>query len=305
MPDFRDDAELDASQVEDLRDGSANGGGPSFPGGGRGAIAGGGGLVALIAVVAALLLGVDLGGGGSLGSLDGLGGQQVGTPAVNGAGIAEQCRTGADADAEEDCRIVGYVNSIQRYWGGAFTGGAYRSARTRFFDGSVSTGCGPATSAVGPFYCPADGYVYVDLGFFEDLRSRLGAQGGPFAQAYVLAHEYGHHVQNLTGVLRGGPGGEGAGSRAVRTELQADCYAGVWAANAVRTGFLERLTEADIADGLDAAAAVGDDRIQARATGQVNPESWTHGSAAQRQEWFLTGLRSGDPGACDTFRARL
>jgi hypothetical protein len=306
MPDFRDDAELDTSQVEDLRDGSAGGGGrPSFPGG-RGAVAGGGGLVALIAVVAALLLGVDLGGGGGgLGSLDGLGGQQVGTPAANGAGIAEECRTGADADAREDCRIVGFVNSIQRYWDGAFAGGAYRPARTRFFDGSVSTGCGPATSAVGPFYCPADRFVYIDLGFFEDLRTRLGAQGGPFAQAYVLAHEYGHHVQSLTGVLRGGDGGQGAGSRAVRIELQADCYAGVWAANAARTGFLEQLTEADIADGLDAAAAVGDDRIQERATGQVTPESWTHGSAAQRQRWVLTGYRAGDPRACDTFRAAI
>ena len=230
---------------------------------------------------------------------------QVGTPSANNTGIAQECRTGADADTKEDCRIVGYVNSIQSYWKGAFQEGSYRSAKTGFLDGSISAGCGPATSAVGPFYCPADGYVYIDLGFFDDLRTRLGAQGGPFAQAYVLAHEYGHHVQDLTGVLGRGSSQSGAQGRSVRTELQADCYAGVWAANAVRTGYLEQLTEADIADGLDAAAAVGDDRIQERATGRVEPESWTHGSSAQRQKWFMTGYRSGDPQSCDTFSGSI
>jgi predicted metalloprotease len=303
MPDFRDDAELDTSQVEDLR-GSGDGGG-GMP---RGRIAGGGGAVAIIAVIVGLLLGVDVTGGGGESGLGGLGSlqnQTAGTPAANNTGIAKECRTGVDADRSEDCRVVGYVNSIQSYWSRAFEDGGYRSAKTRFFSGGVSTACGAASSASGPFYCPGDRYVYIDLGFFDDLRDRFGAQGGPFAQAYVLAHEYGHHVQNLTGVLGSGSGGQGAQSRSVRTELQADCYAGVWAKNAVSTGFLTELSRADIADGLDAAAAVGDDRIQERATGRVSPESWTHGSSAQRQTWFTAGYRSGDPASCDTFRGSI
>jgi uncharacterized protein len=291
---FDEDAQLDASQVEDVR------GRGGFGGFGRGGVAVGGG-VGLILMLLVLLLGGDpsaiLGGSAP-----------PAQPQVGSGDLAAQCRTGADANQREDCRIVGVVNSIQTYWRDAFarSGLQYQAARTQLFSGGTQTGCGAASSAVGPFYCPPDQQVYLDLGFFEQLRTQLGAEGGPFAQAYVIGHEYGHHVQNLLGTMdRVGRSRAGAQSGAVRLELQADCYAGVWAHNAVRTGYIVELTDQDIRQGLDAAAAVGDDRIQQKTQGQVNPEQWTHGSSEQRQRWFLTGFQSGDPNACDTFSGRI
>jgi predicted metalloprotease len=296
---FRKRARLDASQVEDYR-----GRGGRVPGGMPMALGGGGGLIAVVVVLAVMLLGG--GGGGGLAGLDELSGESVGTGAGTGTASGElqrECRTGEDANQRDDCRIVGSINSIQAYWDGAFRG--YEPTRTRFFDGSIQTGCGAASSAVGPFYCPNDRYVYIDLGFFDQLESELGARGGPLAEAYILAHEYGHHVQNLTGVLRSADRDTGPQGGQVRVELQADCYAGLWVGHALQTGFVEDLTRQDVADALDAAASVGDDRIQERAQGRVVPESWTHGSAEQRQSWFVRGVEGSGPQSCDTFEGRV
>jgi len=280
---FRRGARLDPGQVLDRRG----------MGGGGGLAVGGGGL-GLIGVVAFLLFNYLSGGGlGALDNLDGRGSQ--GQP-------LSQCRSGEQANQQEDCAVLADINSIQKFWSGELRG--YTEAQTVFFTGSTQTGCGYATSDVGPFYCPADRHVYIDLGFFDELQSRFGAEGGPFAEAYVLAHEYGHHVQDLVGTLTN-TNQEGATGRSVRTELQADCYAGVWAAHAEQTGYIVGLTQTDIRQALDAAAAVGDDRIQARTRGQVDPETWTHGSSAQRQHWFMVGYKTGKPSACDTFHATL
>jgi hypothetical protein len=283
---FNPNASLDPSQVTDVRGRTI---------GGRG-VAIGGGTIGIILTIAYLLLGgnpADLG---------------IGTenPAVVGpesTQLATECKTGQDANQRTDCRIVGYVNSIQTFWSQEFqsVGDRYEPSNTVLYTDAVSTGCGSATSQVGPFYCPQDKRVYLDLGFFDDLQTRFGAKGGPFAEAYVVAHEYGHHVQDLTGNLSTGGRSTGAEGESVRTELQADCLAGVWANHASETGFLKPLTDDDIAQGLDAASAVGDDRIQSETQGQVNPETWTHGSSAQRQHWFLVGYQQGTATDCDTF----
>jgi predicted metalloprotease len=294
---FRQGARLDTGQVTDVRGRRVGGGGLAVGGGGLG----------IVGVVIYLLFAV-LGGGGDLGGqLAPLDDQAVGrgdTPAE----ISQECKTGADANERQDCRIVGVVNSVQAFWNGVFqrSNRQYPYADTVFFTDQVETGCGIASSQVGPFYCPRDQLVYIDLGFFDELQSRFGAGGAPFAQAYVIAHEYGHHVQNQLGVLdRIGNDRQGPESAAVRSELQADCYGGVWAAHAVESGLIEDLTQADINAGLDAATAIGDDRIQERTQGQVNPETWTHGSSEQRRRWFSRGYEQGAPAACDTFSGSI
>ena len=287
---FNRRSRLDPSQVEDRRG----------RGVGRGLAVGGGGLGLVIMLVVYLL-------GGNPADVINITQQAPAASQIGGdfTTVAEACETGADANTREDCRIVGFVNSIQAFWADEFArqGAEYTQANTVLFTEATEAACGYASAAMGPFYCPLDQKVYLDLAFFNELQSRFGAQGGPFAEAYVLAHEYGHHIQNLSGILE-----QTAGSRAtepestaVQVELQADCLAGVWAYHATETGYLTEVTDEQIAQALDAAAAVGDDQIQRQTQGRVSPESWTHGSSAQRQEALKAGLQSGDLAACDSF----
>jgi predicted metalloprotease len=267
---------------------------------GGGMVAMGGGIGGLLIVLVALFLGVDPGRV--------MHQQPTNTGDYSAPGFdLSQCRTGADANKYVQCRVVATGNSVDAVWHQLMP--SYTRPHVRLFSGQVNTACGAATSEVGPFYCPVDQTAYFDTDFFQVLVDRFGSSGGPFAQEYVVAHEYGHHVQNLLHVLgRAQQGAQGAGGNGVRTELQADCYAGVWAhyASTVKqessdVPYLQPLSDKDIQDALSAAASVGDDRIQQQSTGRTNPESWTHGSAAQRQKWFTIGYQFGDPKKCDTF----
>ncbi|MEO7746487.1 MAG: neutral zinc metallopeptidase, partial [Actinomycetota bacterium] len=273
---------------------------------GRGGLAVGGGIGGLLIVVVGLFFGVDLSGV--------TGGTDPGTTTPDTSStLAAKCRTGADANTDDDCRLVGTVNSVQDYWAQALpaAGATYVPVNTVDYQGQTQSACGTASNAVGPFYCPTDKKVYIDTSFFAELTSRFGADDGALAQEYVVAHEYGHHVQDILGLLDNAQRDpQGATSGAVRTELQADCLAGMWANGAASTkdaqgrSLLKPLTEQDIASALSAASAVGDDRIQQKSQGGVNPEAWTHGSAEQRQRWFTTGYTKGSLQACDTFSAR-
>jgi uncharacterized protein len=258
----------------------------------------GGGVIGLLVLLASVLLG---GGGGDAGG---------------GLGDVLQSDLGAPGPETERDQFVAFLtDDTQAVWADIFArrGQRYRPAVVQSFQGQVSTACGTATSAVGPFYCPADERVYLDLGFFDELAHRFGAPGD-FAQAYVVAHEMGHHVQNLTGTSdrvhdrqQAARSPEEANALSVRLELQADCYAGIWAHSVYERGQRRdsdvALEDGDIEEGLAAAQGVGDDRLQAQAGVRVDPETWTHGSSEQRQSWFQRGYESGDPDACDTFAA--
>jgi predicted metalloprotease len=314
---LNENANLDTSQVEDVR-GSTGGGGIGGRGGGFGGIPipVGGGRMGLIGTIVFLVIALCVGGYFGKGALTG--GSGGGGQPSNGD-LNQRCATSnPNRFQDTDCRNLLYVNSIQAYWTVAMPqsfGRSYEKATTRFFSQQINTGCGAADSGVGPFYCPEDKHVYIDLTFYDELATRFGA-AGQFAQAYVLAHEYGHHVQDLVGT-------EGkvqqlmqsdrahANQYSVMLELQADCYAGVWAKHATETTdaggqpLFKSITQQDVQQAVDAAGAVGDDAIQKKMGGGVNESKFTHGSSAQRQHWFSEGYGTGAAGACDTFNGSL
>lgn len=309
---FNPKARLDTGQVQNRRgSGGGGGGGLGLPIGGGSGMKVGGGIGGVVVLVLIFLVSQYLGGGSGGGLPSGPAGDSG--PVSTGSQDLAHCRTGADANDDPDCARVAVVNSIQAYWQEALPEQSdrdYVAGDTVIFSSQVSTGCGGATSDVGPFYCPPDQQVYLDTTFFRDmLEGQLGGSGGDFAEAYVLAHEYGHHVQNLLGTMGKVRTQQGPTSDAVRLELQADCYAGMWSRHATEAEdangevFIEDLTREDIEEALDAARAVGDDRIQEKTSGRVNPDAWTHGSAEQRMRWFTTGREQGSLRACDTFAA--
>jgi uncharacterized protein len=291
---FNEGASLDTSQVTE-------GGGV----GKTGAALGGG-----VGGIVILLISLFLNGGSSSSDIN-LNDILTGGSQAESVDVS-QCKTGADANKYDVCRIVGTVNSVQAYWKDALPRDVqrqYQDAKTLIYSGQAQSACGTASNATGPFYCPSDQRVYIDASFFDELTSKFGADGGPLAQEYVVAHEYGHHVQDLLGILSKGQDGKtGPQSGGVRIELMADCLAGVWASHASSTKdasgttLLEPLNDSDIKSALSAAAAVGDDHIQSTlGNGRVDQESWTHGSSASREKWFTTGYHSGDLNTCDTF----
>jgi predicted metalloprotease len=295
---FNPKARIDQSQIETRSGGGLGGGGMRLPmpGGGGGKIGIGTIVVVILFVVLSQctdmnLLGGDSGGGDS--------------PSAN------TCRTGEDANKSEDCAVDLFTNSVQDYWNTALqeeTGKQYDEIKTVRFQGSTSSECGPASAGTGPFYCPNDRLVYLDTTFFDDmLEGQLGAAGGPFSIGYVIAHEYGHHIEDQLGILGQMRTQRGPKSDAVRVELMADCLAGVWAQGALRTQdangerIITELNQDDIKRAIDAAQAVGDDRIQKRAQGRVDTDSFTHGTADQRVRWFNQGMERGTIAGCDTF----
>ena len=297
---FRGDANFDTTTV-------SKGGGGGRIGGGTIAV-GGGGIVTVILVIISMIFGVDLTGLAPSAPIDPQSQQQgQGTEEVTGC-------TGDEANdpANVTCRMEGGADSMSQFWTTTMAANdiQYADPSVQLFDRQVSTGCGAATSAVGPFYCPPDQRIYLDETFFAQMRDQFGASGGNLAQLYVLAHEWGHHIQNVTGQLdRVQQGDTGPQSSAVRSELQADCYAGAWIAGAPQTAdndggesVFVQPTEQEMLDALNAAETIGDDRLQEMSGGGVNPEGWTHGSSEQRQAWLLNGFNGG-VGACDTWNA--
>ena len=285
--------------IQDRRTSGVGGGGMSLPGMGGGGgfpfpMKAGGGLLGIIVVLAALILPKLLGASG-------------GTPSLSQGGTATQSADAADGACSSDLEqiLCGATVDVQTYWQTAlpkFYGTQYEVTQTVFFSDSTGTGCGQASSQTGPFYCPADHLVYLDLTFLQALETQLIGTTSDLAEQYVVAHEYGHHIQNLLGTNEKVQQAEQndpsrANQYSVALELQADCYAGAWVADAASRGLLDSPDE--INEALNAAAGVGDDRIQQKTQGRIDKESWTHGSAEQRQTWFNRGFNTGDPRQCD------
>ena len=271
-----------------------------------------GGIVLLIVLfVIGRILGVDiLGGGGTTGTGSVYDPSRL-SSAGGDTGRYDSCETGEDANNSPDCARVAVENSLTDYWGEELGGKFHAEEGVVTFTGNTNTGCGGATADVGPFYCPVDETIYLDTSFYKDvLQGPLKGPKGAFVEPYVLAHEYGHHIQNLLGTMSRVKTQEGPDSDSVRLELQADCYAGMWANHATSTEdasgekLLLDLTQDDINTAIEAAQAVGDDRIQEETQGSVDQESWTHGSAAERQGWFMVGYQSGDLDKCDTWAVK-
>lgn len=270
--------------------------------GGRTAAVAGGGVVGL-GLIATIVINLLTGGNFDLTGL--LGGTEQQPTSSSESSEVLNCDTGADANANDDCRLAAATLALDEYWAENLTG--YRPPQPIIYDGQTSSACGTASNAVGPFYCPSDESVYIDPAFFALMRDQFGASAGNLAQLYILAHEYGHHVQYITGVMSDHPNnGTGPTSNGVRTELQADCYGGAWIGAMTEqededgVPYLQAPTEQQLVDALNAAATVGDDNIQERSGSFVNPESFTHGSSDQREFWFATGYKNG-VGSCDVF----
>ena len=303
---FNPKARLDTSRVGDGGGGGGTGGGPMripIPGGTRA----GGGIGGILIIILFVVLTQCMGGGSGGGTgIDPSG--QGGTPAGmdQDSDRYANCKTGADAEEDDDCARVAVENSLVDYWSQTLPdqgGQELKPATLLTFSGGVNTACGQATSQVGPFYCPGDQQIYLDTTFFKDvLEQQLGGQGGDFVEPYVIGHEYGHHIQNLLGTMGKVRTQQGADSDAVRLELQADCYAGMWTSYAEDSELIT-LDDGDIEEALDSAKAVGDDRIQQKSGQGVDPEGWTHGSSEQRMAWFTRGYEEGTLKACDTFSA--
>lgn len=310
---FNPKARLDTGRVSDRgrgRGGGASGGGMRIPL--PGGAAAGGGIGGLVIIILFLVLTQCVGGTGGSALPD----SGLDTSRVQGSDSERytNCKTGEDANNDVDCARVAVENSLTDFWSETLPD----QSDTDFtpeeqmvtFTGSVDTACGAATADVGPFYCPPDQSIYLDTTFFRDvLEQQLDGPAGDFVEPYVLAHEYGHHIQNLTGAMSQVKTQQGPTSDAVRLELQADCYAGMWTGSATTTddssgeALIVELSEEDIAQAVSAAKSVGDDRIQDQTTGRVNPKEWTHGSAEQRVRWFMIGYDQGSMKACDTFAA--